>query len=126
GRHRSVDLALFRRALYQLSYPTLAFEMSTGCGAVLTGFEPATSGLTGRRALQTAPQDQIVAPQQLPDPTRSSGGRPTGFGARFWPPKRSESVVITAEIARQIAGHRRARARRNSAASLRWVTMGKR
>src|SRR5205807_10289161 len=27
-------------------------------GAVLTGFEPATSGLTGRRALQTAPQDQ--------------------------------------------------------------------
>src|ERR1700681_3666341 len=25
--------------------------------AVLTGFEPATSGLTGRRALQTAPQD---------------------------------------------------------------------
>ena len=27
--------------------------------AVLTGFEPATSALTGRRALQTAPQDQI-------------------------------------------------------------------
>ena len=26
--------------------------------AVLTGFEPATSALTGRRALQTAPQDQ--------------------------------------------------------------------
>ncbi len=45
-RHRSGDLALFRRALYQLSYPT----------ADLTGFEPATSGLTGRRALQAAPQ----------------------------------------------------------------------
>ncbi len=28
--------------------------------AVLTGFEPATSGLTGRRALQTAPQDPAV------------------------------------------------------------------
>ena len=46
-RHRSVDPALFRRVLYRLSYPT----------AVLTGFEPAASGLTGRRALQTAPQD---------------------------------------------------------------------
>ena len=46
SRHRSDDLALFRRALYRLSYPT----------ADLTGFEPATSGLTGRRALQTAPQ----------------------------------------------------------------------
>ena len=31
-----------------------------GTVAVLTGFEPATSGLTGRRALQTAPQDQVV------------------------------------------------------------------
>ena len=49
-RRRSGDLALFRRALCQLSYPT----------AVLTGFEPAASGLTGRRALQTAPQDQLV------------------------------------------------------------------
>jgi hypothetical protein len=45
-RCRSADLTLFRRALYQLSYPT----------ADLTGFEPASSGLTGRRALQTAPQ----------------------------------------------------------------------
>jgi hypothetical protein len=27
GRHRSVDLALFRRALYQLSYPTLSFQV---------------------------------------------------------------------------------------------------
>ena len=46
SRRRSGDLALFRRALYQLSYPT----------ADLTGFEPAASGLTGRRALQAAPQ----------------------------------------------------------------------
>src|SRR5207237_465765 len=54
-RRRSGDLALFRRALYQLSYPT----------AVLTGFEPATSGLTGRRALQTAPQDPAGTPNGI-------------------------------------------------------------
>jgi integrase len=58
ARDRSADLALFRRALYRLSYPT----------ADLTGFEPATSGLTGRRALQTAPQ----VPADHPAP-------PTGF-----------------------------------------------
>ena len=59
NRRRSGDLALFRRALYQLSYPT----------ADLTGFEPASSGLTGRRALQAAPQ--------VPDPPGRSprGGR---------------------------------------------------
>src|SRR4051812_4155780 len=51
-RRRSGDLALFRRALCQLSYPAVL-------KAVLTGFEPAASALTGRRALQTAPQDQI-------------------------------------------------------------------
>ena len=49
-RRRSGDLTLFRRALCQLSYPT----------AVPTGFEPATSALTGRRALQTAPRDRIL------------------------------------------------------------------
>src|SRR5271165_3774921 len=52
-RRRSGDLTLFRRALYQLSYPTPPRRTEV---ADLTGFEPATSGLTGRRALQTAPQ----------------------------------------------------------------------
>jgi hypothetical protein len=52
-RRRSGDLTLFRRALYQLSYPTSSRRTEM---ADLTGFEPATSGLTGRRALQTAPQ----------------------------------------------------------------------
>src|SRR5579863_2199690 len=56
-RRRSGDLTLFRRALYQLSYPTVARPRTRSEAAVLTGFEPATSGLTGRRALQTAPQD---------------------------------------------------------------------
>ena len=62
-RRRSGDLALFRRALCQLSYPTVR---ASPCSADepwrrvrladLTGFEPATSGLTGRRALRAAPQ----------------------------------------------------------------------
>ena len=57
-RRRSGDLALFRRALCQLSYPTVRAGPRRDAGPVadLTGFEPATSGLTGRRALQTAPQ----------------------------------------------------------------------
>ena len=57
-RRRSGDLALFRRALYQLSYPT----------AVLTRFELATSALTGRRALQAALQDQMWHPQRDSNP----------------------------------------------------------
>ncbi len=84
-RHRSGDLTLFRRALCQLSYPTVLrllnrrgewcrrylireigdsgrHPRSRPKAAVLTGFEPATSGLTGRRALQTAPQDRAFVP----------------------------------------------------------------
>ncbi len=67
-RRRSGDLPLFRRTLYQLSYPTpvaLSGEGTRAPGgakvAVPTGFEPATSGLTGRRALQTAPRDRDFA-----------------------------------------------------------------
>ncbi len=74
-RRRSGDLALFRRALCQLSYPA-----PVGRGshlAVLTGFEPAASALTGRRALQAAPQDHaaggrmsvaVVCPQGSSNP----------------------------------------------------------
>ncbi len=43
---------------YQLSYPA---TQPLGLQAVLTGFEPAASTLTGWRALQTAPQDQAIA-----------------------------------------------------------------
>ena len=42
-RHRSVDLSIFSRTLYQLSYPAVA---------TLTGLEPATSAVTGRHANQ--------------------------------------------------------------------------
>src|SRR5690606_37069535 len=57
-RRRSGDLPLFRRTLCQLSYPTKrSAPGGGGAVAVPTGFEPAASGLTGRRALQTAPRD---------------------------------------------------------------------
>ena len=78
-RRRSGDLALFRRALYQLSYPTSAPSSEA---AVLTGFEPATSGLTGRRALQAAPQDLEHLPwsegsiKSLNPPMHRLGKRP--------------------------------------------------
>ena len=70
SRDRSDDLTLFRRALYQLSYLTKTPAPSRWLGAGsadLTGFEPAASGLTGRRALLAAPQvrtaDETLAPQ---------------------------------------------------------------
>ena len=47
GRGRTADLPLFRRTLVPTELP--AQEMGL---AVLTGLEPATSALTGRRALQ--------------------------------------------------------------------------
>src|SRR4029077_17371706 len=66
-RRRSGDPTLFRRVLCRLSYPALFVRRARADAppalpflalhAVLTGFEPAASALTGRRALQTAPQD---------------------------------------------------------------------
>jgi hypothetical protein len=59
-RRRSGDPALFRRVLCRLSYPASRRRPpQRRSSAVLTGFEPAASALTGRRALQTAPQDQM-------------------------------------------------------------------
>src|SRR3954453_13179517 len=45
-----------------------------GSHAVLTGFEPAASALTGRRALQTAPQD-LGAPRGVRIPVTALKGR---------------------------------------------------
>ena len=60
GQGRTADLWFFRPALYQLSYLTLhsnaRTEVRAQCVAGATGFEPATSGLTGRRELQTSPR----------------------------------------------------------------------
>lgn len=57
GQGRTADLPLFRRTLVPTELPDLRRLPPY---AVLTGLEPATSTLTGWRALQTALQDLYV------------------------------------------------------------------
>ena len=53
GRGRTADLPLFRRTLVPTELPDLGtLQHVAPTAAVLTGFEPATSTLTGWRALQ--------------------------------------------------------------------------
>jgi hypothetical protein len=61
GRRRSVDLRFFRPALYRLSYLTSKPNPKWIRSAGATGFEPATSGLTGRRTLQAVLRPRDVA-----------------------------------------------------------------
>ena len=71
GQGRTADLPLFRRTLIPTELPDRA-GVTPVC-AVLTGFEPATSTLTGWRALLAALQDHVYRP-----PTRRAVP-PTGF-----------------------------------------------
>lgn len=52
GRGRTGDLPLFRRTLYQLSYLARTPVHHRNAVATLTGLEPATFAVTGRRANQ--------------------------------------------------------------------------
>ena len=52
SRDRTGDLSLFRRTLYRLSYLAANSSMTDESDATLTGLEPATSAVTGRRANQ--------------------------------------------------------------------------
>ena len=87
-RRRSGDPTLFRRVLCQLSYSTVpsrvlatrpisqkshspSFDDKWPPAAVPTGLEPATSGLTGRRELQTSPRDHMYD-ACAPHPQRDS------------------------------------------------------
>jgi hypothetical protein len=66
GRGRTADLPLFRRTLVPTELPDrdrrqpVRATMPEPVPAVLTGFEPATSTLTGWRALRAALQDLVV------------------------------------------------------------------
>ena len=73
GRDRTADPRFFRPVLYQLSYLTIGSarthwseRLQDLAGA--TGFEPATSGLTGRRELQTSPRPHVVPPGEFESP----------------------------------------------------------
>ena len=57
-RRRSGDLSIFSRTLYQLSYRAMP---ENRCPATLTGLEPATSAVTGRRANQLRHRALCVA-----------------------------------------------------------------
>ncbi len=77
GRSRTADPRFFRPVLYQLSYLTkhpkpcpmrTSGKISSVVLAGATGFEPATSGLTGRRELQTSPRPRVVPPGEFESP----------------------------------------------------------
>ena len=72
-----IELSTFRFSggrSYRLSYLTRLgpSETSPGIPAVLTGFEPATSTLTGWRALQAALQDLVLTTVAGACPQRDS------------------------------------------------------
>jgi hypothetical protein len=70
GRGRTADLPLFRRTLVPTELPDLGDVALGATSAVPTGFEPATSTLTGWRALRTALQDhhyRRLYPTMLPE-----------------------------------------------------------
>ncbi len=63
-RIRTADTWIFSPVLYQLSYLTAAYILPHG-GFFLaepTGFEPAISGLTGRRVYQATPRLRVIGP----------------------------------------------------------------
>src|SRR3954449_1309780 len=60
GRDRTADLPLFRRTLVPTELPAQVGSSKRADHAVPTGFDPATSALTGRRALRAAPRDLRV------------------------------------------------------------------
>ena len=78
GRGRTADLPLFRRTLIPTELPDLGEAVTPArprppaASAVLTGFEPATSTLTGWRALRTALQDHALLTLRQQCPQRDS------------------------------------------------------
>src|ERR1700729_2294543 len=77
GRGRTADLPLFRRTLVPTELPDRAgttpdYGAGTETEAVLTGFEPATSTLTGWRALRAALQDHAALAGRQQCPQRDS------------------------------------------------------
>ncbi len=80
GRDRTGDLPLFRRTLVptELPGPTATVRSCLAAVATLTGLEPATSAVTGRRANQLRHRALLL---HLP-PRNSEAGTPYGIRTR--------------------------------------------
>ena len=92
GRGRTADLPLFRRTLVPTELPDLGDVALGATSAVLTGFEPATSTLTGWRALHAALQDHLLPPTLADD-------APRGGSARGNPLRPKEHITGTLVVA---------------------------
>ena len=84
GRGRTADLPIFSRTLVptELPGPAAPWCTRTRLVAVLTGLEPATSALTGRRALQLLHRTLLLLYYFLPLPRPRSVRTPNGIRTR--------------------------------------------
>jgi hypothetical protein len=89
GRGRTADLPLFRRTLVPTELPDLDDVALGATSAVLTGFEPATSTLTGWRALHAALQDHLLPPTLADDAPRRVTQEVTPCARKSVSPERS-------------------------------------
>jgi hypothetical protein len=90
GQGRTADLPLFRRTLVPTELPDLDGGPCGPTSAVLTGFEPATSTLTGWRALRAALQDHSLSPTLADDvPQRGLAHNATACARMSISPERS-------------------------------------
>src|ERR1700683_3956391 len=93
------------RLSYLTRYPTARDNQAVAppTGAVLTGFEPATSTLTGWRALRAALQDQAVQQYLLALASRTPNGirtRAAALKGRCPRPLDDGGLAVTRRLAR--------------------------
>jgi hypothetical protein len=101
GRGRTADLPLFRRTLVPTELPDLGDVALGATSAVLTGFEPATSTLTGWRALHAALQDHLLPPTLADDAPRGGSARGNPCARRAYHRNARGRVQLSAQLSRR-------------------------